>query len=72
MFWCGEQVAALGLAVAGVCDALADGTLGYMVRPDNDVAAVIADALVNPRPYPAELVAEVARRFDTLIGEVTV
>lgn len=81
MFWCGGQVVTLGLAVAGACDMLTDGTLGYMARPDDDVAAVIADALVNPRPDLAELATEIAKRFsraafarriDTLIGEVTV
>ena len=74
-------MATLGLAVAGTCDTLADGTLGYMARPDDDVAVVIADALVNPRPDLAELATEVAkcfgrtaftRRIDTLIGEGTV
>ena len=74
-------MATLGLAITDACDALADGTLGYMARPDDDVAAVIADTLVNPRPDPAQLATEVAKRFgraaftrriDTLIGEVTV
>ena len=74
-------MATLGLAVAGACDVPADGTLGYMARPDDDMAAVIADVLVNPRPDPAELATEFAKRFgrakfarriDTLIGEVKV
>lgn len=72
---------ALGLAVAGACDALADGAMGFMARPGDDMATAIMDALANPRPDPAELASEVARRFghaafarriNTLIGGAAV
>jgi phosphatidylinositol alpha-1,6-mannosyltransferase len=53
---------ALGLAVAGAPDALADGELGTAVA-EADLASAIGRALVAPRPEPRALAANVSMRF---------
>ena len=54
---------ALGLGVGGACDALGDGELGIMVRPDEDLAAAIAAQLGTPGRRGAQLSAAVEARF---------
>ena len=54
---------ALGLGVGGACDALGDGELGIMVRPDEDLAAAIAAQLGIPGRRGAQLSAAVEARF---------
>ncbi|MGC2525421.1 MAG: glycosyltransferase family 4 protein, partial [Stellaceae bacterium] len=46
---------ALGLDVAGARDALADGELGTLVSPADDLAAAIAALLDKPKPDPDAL-----------------
>jgi phosphatidylinositol alpha-1,6-mannosyltransferase len=53
---------ALGLAVGGASDALADGRLGVMVG-ENDVALGLAKVLVSPRGDEAARYADVQARF---------
>jgi phosphatidyl-myo-inositol dimannoside synthase len=53
---------ALGLAVAGAPDAIADGELGTAVA-ETDLARAIGCAFVAPRPEPRALAANVSRRF---------
>jgi phosphatidylinositol alpha-1,6-mannosyltransferase len=54
---------ALGLAVGGACDALADGELGSMLAEDDDLAAVIARLLSAPKPDAQLLSAKTRARF---------
>jgi phosphatidylinositol alpha-1,6-mannosyltransferase len=53
---------ALGLNVAGACDALADGELGVLA-PEDELLAVIDHLLVAPRPDPEVLSRKVRARF---------
>jgi len=53
---------ALGLAVGGAVDALADGEFGTMAS-DADFAAVLARLLAAPKPDPHALAAAVQSRF---------
>ena len=53
---------ALGLAVAGARDALADGELGTLASED-DLPAAIARLLGDPRPDPPALAAATRARF---------
>ena len=53
---------ALGLAVAGACDALADGALGTAVD-ERDFVPALAAALERPKPDGTALAAAVRRRF---------
>ena len=53
---------ALGLGVAGACDALADGELGIMVA-EQDFVPALAAALERPKPDPQALHAAVLNRF---------
>ena len=53
---------AVGLAVAGAMDALADGELGIAVR-DSELPAALCHALLGPRPQPQALAAAVHARF---------
>jgi phosphatidylinositol alpha-1,6-mannosyltransferase len=53
---------ALGLAVAGAHDALADGALGTMVD-EGDLCAAIDRLLTSPRPGRQDLAASVQARF---------
>jgi phosphatidylinositol alpha-1,6-mannosyltransferase len=54
---------ALGLAVAGARDALADGELGTAVAERDDLAAAIARLLAEERPDPEVLARAVCARF---------
>ena len=54
---------ALGLAVGGACDALADGELGTMLAEDDDLAAAIARLLSAPKPDAQLLSAKTRARF---------
>lgn len=53
---------ALGLAIAGACDALGDGELGAAVSIE-DFPKALARALEQARPDPSTLAAETRRRF---------
>jgi phosphatidylinositol alpha-1,6-mannosyltransferase len=53
---------ALGLAVGGAVDALADGEFGAMAS-ETEFAAVLARLLATPRPDPHALAAAVQSRF---------
>jgi phosphatidyl-myo-inositol dimannoside synthase len=57
---CGTR--ALGLAVGGAVDALADGEFGTM-SSETEFAAVLARLLAAPRPDPHALAAAVRHRF---------
>ena len=54
---------ALGLAVGGACDALADGELGTALGRDDDLAAAIDRLLTGPRPCPRALAERTRARF---------
>jgi phosphatidyl-myo-inositol dimannoside synthase len=54
---------ALGLAVAGARDALADGELGTVVSEGEDLGAAIARLLAVPKPDPDALSQTVRARF---------
>jgi phosphatidylinositol alpha-1,6-mannosyltransferase len=54
---------ALGLAVAGARDALADGQLGTAVTEQDDLPAAIARLLDTPKPDPDVLSSAVRSRF---------
>ena len=54
---------ALGLAVGGACDALADGELGTALGRDDDLAAAIDRLLTGPRPCPLALAERTRARF---------
>jgi phosphatidyl-myo-inositol dimannoside synthase len=54
---------ALGLAVGGAPDALADGELGTVVAEDEDFPAAIARLLAAPKPDPVALSQTVRARF---------
>jgi phosphatidyl-myo-inositol dimannoside synthase len=53
---------AIGLAVAGARDALADGELGVLV-PESNLATALVRALERERPEPYELAANTRARF---------
>jgi phosphatidylinositol alpha-1,6-mannosyltransferase len=53
---------ALGLAVAGACDALGDGELG-IATSEAELVQALAQALVAPRAQPQIIAAAVRRRF---------
>jgi phosphatidylinositol alpha-1,6-mannosyltransferase len=54
---------ALGLAVGGAPDALADGELGTLVAGENDLPAAIARLLATPKSDPVALSQAVRDRF---------
>jgi phosphatidyl-myo-inositol dimannoside synthase len=54
---------ALGLAVGGACDALADGGLGNAVSEQDDLVAAIDRLLAEPKPDPVALSRAVHARF---------
>jgi len=54
---------ALGLAVAGACDALADGELGTAVSETDDLAAAISGLLSGPKRDPRGLSSATRARF---------
>ncbi|HVA81271.1 MAG TPA: glycosyltransferase family 4 protein [Candidatus Binataceae bacterium] len=54
---------ALGLAVGGACDALADGELGTAVAEDADLAEAISRLLSGPKPDAGLLSAQTRARF---------
>jgi phosphatidylinositol alpha-1,6-mannosyltransferase len=54
---------ALGLAVGGAPDALADGELGTVVGEEDDVPAAITRLLATPKPDPVVLCQAVRARF---------
>lgn len=53
---------ALGLGVAGACDALGDGELG-IATSESELARALARALAAPRAEPRTIAAAVRRRF---------
>src|SRR5262249_28475717 len=55
-------IPAVGLAVAGARDALADGELGIAVE-EPDLSIALCRALVGPMPQPRALAAAVHARF---------
>jgi phosphatidylinositol alpha-1,6-mannosyltransferase len=54
---------ALGLAVGGACDALADGELGTALGREDDLAAAIDRLLTGPRTSPCALAGRTHARF---------
>lgn len=54
---------ALGLAVGGAVDALADGELGILVHPGADLTAAIQSAALKPPPDRERLARSVRARF---------
>jgi phosphatidylinositol alpha-1,6-mannosyltransferase len=58
---------ALGLAVGGACDALADGELGNAVSEQDDLPAAIDRLLAEPKPNPFALSRAVHARFGRAI-----
>jgi len=54
---------ALGLDIAGAQDALADGELGVLIGPNDNLAAAIARLVSKPKPAPHALADRVRAQF---------